>query len=418
VSYELDATGFADELSAQLAGAANGYSLELRRSGETVLPRSSGTAIDGQLEGGVSTAWSPDVSMHIASCSKLLTAMALTKILGQQPGLSPDDAISPYLPSYWDQGPNVDLVTFTDVMTHNSGLKPPTGPGVPADQTYVPCREAVALGVADASKIGGSAQLNYQNWDYQNTNFVLCRVLMATVSGALDVNATYTGPHLPPDGSPIIVQPPGHHLTQQQVNDDYWDAVTVQFYEQYLQNNVFAPADVAASLGRPDICALAYAWPSDNQPGWNSGDLSDWAGPAGYHMSVSDLLDVMGTFRRSGTILSPGEAQAMLDSKFGIDWGANGVPGVAKPTPAGPLYCKNGCQYSKDGAGNARVEQCGAVFLPLDMECVLFVNSPIDQPGQTPSFLLSAVNGAFINNLEQVAYQLGGHHHWGHMSGG
>jgi CubicO group peptidase (beta-lactamase class C family) len=405
VSYELDAAAFGQELTGQLAGAAKGYSLELRREGAAVVSLSSGDAIDGQLEGGSSTAWSPDVSMDIASCSKLITAIALTKILGETPGVTADDPISPYLPDYWDQGPNVDLITFTDVMTHTSGLRPPAGAGVPPDQTYVPCREAVALGVADASRIGGSAVLNYNNWCYQNTNFVLCRVLMATVSGTVAVDTSYTHPHLPPDGSPIIVEPPGEHLTEQHANDEYWNALTLKYYQEYIQDSVFAPAGVEASLWRPDNCALAYAWPSDGQRGWNSGDLTEWAGPAGYHMSVGGLLDVMGTFRRSGTILSPVQAQAMMDAKYGIDWGDNGVPGVAQPTPAGPLYCKNGGQPNPDARGNLQWEQSGAVFLPLDMECVLFVNSPIDEPGHSPSFLLSLITGAFIDNLKEVSFQ-------------
>jgi hypothetical protein len=36
-------------------------------------------------------------------------------------------------------------------------------------------------------------------------------------------------------------------------------------------------------------------------------------------MSVDDLLDVMGCFRRQGAIMSPGAAQTMLDDSFGID---------------------------------------------------------------------------------------------------
>jgi hypothetical protein len=47
-----------------------------------------------------------------------------------------------------------------------------------------------------------------------------------------------------------------------------------------------------------------------------------------------DLLDIMGTFRRKGTIMSTTQAQTMLDEGFGID--------VRMSTPLGMLYNKNG----------------------------------------------------------------------------
>ena len=40
-----------------------------------------------------------------------------------------------------------------------------------------------------------------------------------------------------------------------------------------------------------------------------------------------------------------------------------------------------------------QLEQSGAIYLPLDMECVVFVNSV------TPGFLLTTIAQAFIDNL-------------------
>jgi len=416
----LDTSGFGSSITQQLTGNCKGYSFELRRSGTTILTESWGNAVDGQLEGGSSLPWSSDVNMNIASCSKLVTAIALTKIINESPaGLSADDLIHPYLPSYWNPGQNVELITFTDVMTQTSGLKPgPSG----FSQTYVPCREAVEAGVI-AANLGGAAQRNYNHWDYENTNFVLCRILMATVSGAVSVGMTGKQPTSPP----IILG--NKHLTPQQADDVVWDFETTQFYTQYVQEHIFTPAAVSASLDRPGNCALAYGWnvagtsnPADNKGdgsrGWNDGDviafpgnpgfnssLADWAGPSGWHMSVSALLDVMGTFRRAGTIMSPEAAQAMLDASFGIDWGDNGVP---QTSAVGPLYIKNGGDSGQDGAGNTAWEQSGAVFLPLDMECVAFVNSSV---WPSSFFLLTTIANAFIGNLVEspVIVGPGGH---------
>jgi CubicO group peptidase (beta-lactamase class C family) len=381
MSWELNVNGFVASVTGQLADA-NGYSMELRQHGETVVSSSAGDAINGPLESTAShpvatVPWTTDVRMHIASCSKIITAMALTKIIGETSGtrrITPGDQILPYLPGYWNPGPNTDLITFADLMTQTSALHPPTSSGTPPDQTYIPAREAVEAGV-NAAQIGGAPLLDYNNWSYQNTNFVLCRVLMATVSGAIDVGLTSQG---------------AQGMTQEQANDQLWDARTVEFYERYVREHIFAPARIKATLRRPRTCALAYAWPADGQPGWNSGDLTYWAGPAGWHMSVRDLLDVMGTFRRAGTILPTGDARAMLEARFGVDWGDNAVP---QDSLAGPLYIKNGGQQVTDADQDVQQEQSGAVYLPLDMECVVFVNSV------TPGFLLTTIAQAFVDNL-------------------
>ena len=101
-------------------------------------------------------------------------------------------------------------------------------------------------------------------------------------------------------------------------------------------------------------------------------------------MAVDEMLDVMGTFRRHGTIMTAIQAQAMLDGGFGIDWTAS--------TPAGTYYAKNGFWY--DGAG--QTEQGVLFYLPHEMEFVLLVNSPVGTPAQ---FLYSLVADSYTSNI-------------------
>ena len=149
-----------------------------------------------------------------------------------------------------------------------------------------------------------------------------------------------------------------------------------------------------ASPGQPSYHepadALAYNFPVSGN-GWNSGDLTTMAGGAGWHMSVNELLDVMGAFRRSGTIMSPAAAQTLLDDEFGIDWRIS--------TPLGFYYAKNGMWSDPCG----HLEQSVAFYLPADMELVLLVNSPVNAPGQ---FLYTVVANAYTNNIvERVVLQ-------------
>lgn len=53
--------------------------------------------------------------------------------------------------------------------------------------------------------------------------------------------------------------------------------------------------------------------------GWNFGELTADAGATSWHMSAGELIDVMGCFRRQGTIMSTAAAQNTVDGGFGID---------------------------------------------------------------------------------------------------
>jgi len=123
------------------------------------------------------------------------------------------------------------------------------------------------------------------------------------------------------------------------------------------------------SLDHPAQGTLAYSFPAI-LGGWDSGNLQSVSGGAGWHLSVDDLLKVMGTLRRKGTIMSTAKAQYMLDNGFGLD--------VVSDTPAGRLYNKNGLWEDSI----PRIEQSLAYFLPEDMEMAVLANSPIGATGK------------------------------------
>jgi hypothetical protein len=100
-------------------------------------------------------------------------------------------------------------------------------------------------------------------------------------------------------------------------------------------------------------------------------DLQESCGYAGWHLSVNQLLDVMGEFRGGGGILTPAAAQAMLDDGFGVDplTGNSALP-AALTTLAGNVYCKPGNWNDP----NKQDEQSLAFLLPEDMELAVLVN--------------------------------------------
>ncbi len=156
-----------------------------------------------------------------------------------------------------------------------------------------------------------------------------------------------------------------------------------------MAREVFAPSGVTGPDFAHDAAdALAYNFPVTGS-GWDSGDLTTMAGGAGWHLSVDELLQVMATFRRGGTIVSPGQAQVMLDDGFGIDFSV--------ATPLGTYYAKLGGW--NDNAGHQ--EQGVAFYLPLNMELVVLVNSPvIGEP--IKDLLYPFVSSAYNFHIEEV----------------
>lgn len=333
----LDVGGFGTALHNELKNEVAGYVMCLRQSGQTIYTLQwnwAHTPADGSL------GWNPDRQMHVASVSKLVTAIAMTKLLDAK-GISYDAKIINYLPSYWVKGPNTDKITFRHLMTHTSGFQ------AGGQTDFATMKSRVAMGV------NGVGQ-----YHYENMNFGLCRILIAIINGNVDKHAM--------------------------IGDSAWDFVTILGYKMDVAAGLLAPAGAAGgTLTHAAGCALAYNFPPVIG-GWNSGNLETVSGGAGWHLSVNQLLDVMGTFRRKGTIMSVAKAKTMLDSGFGID--------VIQDTAAGRLYNKNGLWA--DGSG--RTEQSLAYFLPQDMEMVVLTNSPVALPAK---FFRSVVTNLYLAHL-------------------
>ena len=351
VVYRFNAAGFIQDLEDQLTWDVAGYSIGLNENGSSIAQTSWNWAKEPQ-DG--REAWTPDTRMHVASLSKIVTAIAMTKLL-LEAGIPPTTPIIDYLPAYWVKGPNVESIRFFDLLAHTSGL----AYQAPTWSDFEWMKEQIAVGT-----------FNLGCYNYQNLNYGLCRILLATVNGNVPVDWVFPGWQ----GSP----------------DSLWDCSTIAAYASYVTDEVFAPSGVSGpgfTHGASD--ALAYDFPVTGH-GWNSGDMTYMVGGAGYHMSVNELLKVMGTFRRGGTIVNPDQAQAMLEDGFGIN--------------APPVMTNVGTYYVKFGGwtGDSDYEEQGeAFFLPLDMELVVLVNSQVNGEGPPPNgtSLEQWVASAYLKNI-------------------
>ena len=352
----LDVDGFFDELDAKLRASVAGFTMQLRRDGSPIRSKSWQWA---KRPNDNSLPWKNTQSMHIASISKLITAMAMVKLLDEKK-IPHDARIADYLPARWAAGPNVEKITFANLLTHKSGFQwreNDSGSGAICEDIsysdYGFMKSRVAKGV---SSLG--------HFCYANMNFGLQRILIPIINGDIDRAAA--------------------------LSDQEWDDKTFDAYRRYMTRTIFTPAHVTkATLVRPSNNALAYNVPP-TAAGWNTGKLACLAGAAGWNMSVEDVLDIMGTFRRGDTIMSAAAAQEMLNDGFGID-------GIT-PVRNGNLYSKTGYWYrtARDSNDVYQMEQSLAVFLPDGMELAIFANSRVAPPGL---LLISVVRSVYQRHV-------------------
>lgn len=344
----LDVAGFGQDLHQALSGSVQGYTMRMRRNGQNIYTLQWNWA---RRPGEGQRGWNPDRRMNIASVSKFITAAAMVDLLERR-NIDPDTPIAQWLPSYWKLGANVDDITFAMLMTHSSGLANSGSTDFPT------MRQLVAAGVTPNLPT---------SFTYENTNFGLQRILIATLGGYVKRNL---------------------NLGLAGLNDSVWNAATTAAYEDYVEKNIFAPAGVTnAGFEKTADTAIAYA--INGGPGWNSGDLSWRAGSGGWHLSVDEILDVVGTYRYTGKIVSTGEAGSAIANRYGLDgrWS----------TTMGFVYHKNGSWIEQANCPvGQRQEQSLLLLLPDNMEMALLVNSPV---GPNCTFLRGVVQQILLDNI-------------------
>lgn len=324
--WRIDVDAVGRGLRAGLDATGVGYCYLVRRSGKVVHFGTSGWA---QLPGDGDTPWWFHIPMNIASVSKFITAIALIRLL-RDLGIPVTQTIGSFLPQYWSVGAGVSALTFANLLRHESGLGGGlTSPG-PAD--FATAKAQVALGSSGAG-----------TYNYMNCNFVLLRVLFATLTGALSTQFIWPG-------------------TFGISSDTFWDAISIQAYTNYVNDGVYWPAlNDTRGFAFGANTAKAYATPPV-APGWSDGDTAFSAGTSGWYLSVGDLSYVLGELRRGGSIMAAWRARNMLTNMYGLD--------QPIPTVAGQVYTKGG----RWGAGSM-VHDSGIFLLPGDVEVAVFVNS-------------------------------------------
>lgn len=268
--------------------------------------------------------WTVDTRLHVASCSKLMTAIGLVKLLDKK-NISLDASILPYLPNYWTKGNGVSGITFRKLLNHTSGL---SGANSACDFPFM--KSQIAMGP------------NVPAGTYANVNFSIMRVLITVIDGHLTTDKTW-----------------GFGLT-----DALWDAVCINYFQSYMNKEVFSLAGLPTIGFAPEVGGpTAKAYSSRTDPQGRDGNWATLAGGVGFYMSVGQILKTLSAFR-NGTIMPAARAQYMLDNGLGN----NGT----YSTGIGKIHFRKGAWSVNDGE-----EQSVLYCLPNNVNIAVFINSPI-----------------------------------------
>jgi hypothetical protein len=260
--------------------------------------------------------WGFHVPMNVASVSKFVTAIATVRLL-RSSNILLTTPIAGFLPQYWTTGTGVGAITFHDLLGHESGL------GGSLNTGAVPNTNSGLGDFATARDQIRRGSTGTGTYDYKNTNFAILRVLFATLTGTLD--------------------PAFEALPFIGISDDvFWDFVSAMAYCNYVNAAVFVPASInPREFKAEDIAAKGYGTPAAAPGSRVENDVAN-AGASGWHLSVGELIKLLGEFRHGGSIMAPWRAERLLSNLYGLD-----SPEIA--TKAGPVYRKGGRWFSATG---------------------------------------------------------------------
>ena len=341
ITFSMDS--FERNLKDALAGKTVGYAYAINQAGLLARSGADGRARTSAEDVAPDTPQLPTKRMNIASISKTITATAVLKLLEQQ-GISVDTSVANYLPLHWQEGPNINTLSFKDLLTHTSGLNDNKNEAY----DYESLRTYVDQGVDLVDK----------TYKYQNANFALFRMIIPYLwQGSFKL--------LDPDSYP------------QTLADMYVDYVSSYILEPMGING----AQCKSSEANP---TLLYQFGSDSK-GKDPGDWTLVCGGGGWNLSAYHLAAFLAHLRYDDAILSPATRQLMDDERLG--WipiqGANSE-----------IYLSHGGDlwYPKCGKG-----MTGAIMnFPINVQVSLLINSlNCDLPSKN-NILKDAYEGAWI----------------------
>ncbi len=216
-------------------------------------------------------------AMHVASISKTITTIAVLRLLQDTPAVGLGSAFVPYLPSGWSPGTGVSGLTFANLLRHESGFD------FPANQSrfsHADLRTLISSGV-----VGDSS-----NAVYNNSHHSLFRLIIPNLLG------------------------------RSQGSSESEEEFYARVFNEYVNEVVFAPLQISASLAPAATPNLYYAFPHNDAAGLGTG--TNWTytldpGAYGWYLSAVDLAKILVYLHETEDLISASMRDAMDQDEMG-----------------------------------------------------------------------------------------------------
>ncbi|MBR9921083.1 MAG: beta-lactamase family protein [Bacteroidetes bacterium] len=275
---------FAAQLEESFGPACVGFQYAIAHKGQLKEENAIGKAIlaiDGD-----ETDYNLVHRKSVHSMTKTITAAGMMKALNSN-NISLDASIAPYLPDRWELVPEVDNITFREILQHKSGLRG-------TKDTYESMRTYMETGGFEAKNVSVSA-------GYANVNYTLMRLLIPMVNPIVNDALNTT---LNEDGA------------------EAFDYQAAQGYIAYIRNTVLIPAGIDEEVGpyiwdgNEEDATRNYNFANQSLTGYTHPDGTLITGAGAWYMNANDYSAFL-AFLLHGE-LDGIDHQTMIDNDLGM----------------------------------------------------------------------------------------------------
>jgi len=347
-----------EEIEQRLADRAVGFGYAIAKRGSVVRTGGGGSRLLA-MDGGP-LPFDGNTQKGVQSTSKTITAAAAMHVL-EAAGLTVDNKMGPYLPSYWVIGSDVSKMTFRHLLDHTSGLR-----GVGDPDEFESLRQSIANGAARDEDTGASL---FGIEEYDNVNFALFRLLIPYIENQDEMDYFES------------VQGMQGELLNQECSERY---------VHYVRNHLLLPAGLSNPTTYYSSSNQAYYYNFQRQDVAGHAQTQDQlqeSGAGAWVLSSREFAQFL-TALEEGQLISP---QALAQMK------ADGL-GLRRSNRSSGTYYSHGGSLGggQHGAyGQGRGARAAIVLMPNQIQAVVQVNSannpsPAHTAGQLAGLLIEA----------------------------
>ena len=349
---------FEKNIRKALDGKSVGYAYAISLNGQLKRKGANGYAILAKdMPNGIAgVPQTPEKRMNIASVTKTITAATVLKILQEDPNISVDSKVEPFLPSTWAKGAGVNNLTFRKLLSQLTGMNNNVGG---------------ATDIASLKKWIQDGVTRPENEPlYINANLAIFRIIIPFMKMSPQNRAYFSN--------------------MAKTSEAQFDPAMSLFYMTEVNNLILKPMGILnAGCKNTDPLPTRLYHKGNNAKGYVTGDWALVAGGGGWYLSAIDLARFLAHLRFNNEILSPA-TRKIMDEGF-LGWRKSG----GSPTGDHGLYLAHGggLNYGS-GANQTGMTSCIMNF-PNGAQVALLINS-LGSYANKYSLLKDAFDNAWV----------------------